>query len=187
MSKVCIFLADGFEEIEGLMVVDLLRRAGVNVTMASIMGRLAVTGRTDIEVKADCLFEEIESFEDVDMLVLPGGMPGTNYLEAYEPLREQIFSFHNQGKKIAAICAAPTVFGKMGLLKGRKATCYPGMEDLLLGAVPMTDEVVVDGNITTSRGLGTALVFSLRLIEQLEGMKTAEKVAESVVFLHKWA
>ena len=187
MSKVCIFLADGFEEIEGLMVVDLLRRAGVDVTMVSIMGRLLVAGRSRIEVKADCLFEDMNGFEDVDMLVLPGGMPGTTYLEEYAPLRELLLSFDKQGKKIAAICAAPSVFGKMGLLKGRKATCYPGMEEFLLEAELTADEVAVDGNVTTSRGLGTALVFSLKLIEQLEGTQTAEKVAKSVVFLHNWA
>lgn len=187
MSKIYVFLADGFEEIEGLMVVDLLRRGGIRVTTVSIMGRLQVTGRSDIEVKADCLFEGVTSFADGDMLVLPGGMPGTRYLEEYEPLRKLILSYCEQGKKIAAICAAPTVFGKMGLLKGKKATCYPGMEELLLDAECSEEEVVVYGNITTSRGLGTALVFSLKLIEQLEGPQRAQKVAESVVFLHNWA
>ncbi|MEE1196856.1 MAG: DJ-1 family glyoxalase III [Lachnospiraceae bacterium] len=187
MSKTVVFLADGFEEIEGLMVVDLLRRGGVEVTTASIMGRLQITGRSNIEVKADCLFEDIKSFADVDMLVLPGGMPGTAHLDAYEPLKKLITDFHEQGKKLAAICAAPMVFGNMGLLKEKKATIYPGMEENLVGAEAVAEEVAVDGNITTSRGLGTALVFSLRLIEQLEGMDVAEKVAKSVVFLHKWA
>lgn len=187
MSKTYVFLADGFEEIEGLMVVDLLRRGGIHVTTVSIMGRPQVTGRSDIEVKADCLFEEVTSFADGDMLVLPGGMPGTRYLEEYDPLRKLIASYCGKGKKIAAICAAPTVFGKMGLLKGKKATCYPGMEQLLLDAECSEEEVVADGNITTSRGLGTALVFSLKLIEQLEGPQRAQKVAESVVFLHNWA
>lgn len=182
MSKVYVFLADGFEEIEGLMVVDLLRRAGVELETVSIMGRRDVTGRSDITVMADRLFEEVSSYEDGDMLVLPGGMPGTTYLEEYAPLREWILKYDQAGKRLAAICAAPTVYGKMGLLKGRKATCYPEMEGLLLGAEPVTDAVVTDGNYTTSRGLGTAIQFSLELISLLQGSETAEKVAKSVVF-----
>ena len=185
MSKVCIFLADGFEEVEGLMVVDMLRRARIEVQMVSITGDLRITGRSHIEVTADCLLEEKKDFDDIDMLVLPGGMPGTNYLEACEPLQKLLISFQEQGKKIAAICAAPSILGKMGLLKGKKATCYPGMENLLMGAEVEDKKVVVDGNITTSRGLGTAINFSLKLIEQLEGKDTADDTAESVVFLHK--
>lgn len=182
MSKVYVFLADGFEEIEGLMVVDLLRRAGIDLTTVSIMGRDYVTGRSDITVKADCLYEDADSFADGEMLVLPGGMPGTAYLEEYTPLRDLICKYDAEGKRLAAICAAPSVYGKMGLLKGKKATCYPGMEDLLLGAEPVTDKFVTDGIYTTSRGLGTALEFSLELIRLLKDAETAEKVAKSVVF-----
>lgn len=116
------------------------------------------------------------------MLVLPGGMPGTLYLEQHEGLRVLIQKQLAAGKKIAAICAAPTVLGKMGLLKEKAATCYPGMENELCCAEAKTDKVVVDGNITTSRGLGTALEFALELIGQLEGVERAEKVAKSVVF-----
>lgn len=182
MSKVYVFLADGFEEIEGLMVVDLLRRANVDLTTVSIMGRSCVTGRSDISVLADCLFEERESLDDGDMLVLPGGMPGTTHLENYQPLRDLILKYDKEGKRLAAICAAPSVYGKMGLLKGKAATCYPGMEDLLEGAEVSFEKVVTDGNYTTSRGLGTALEFSLELIRLLSDEKTAEKVAKSVVF-----
>lgn len=182
MSKVYVFLADGFEEIEGLMVVDLLRRAQISVTTVSIMGKLCVTGRSHISVMADCLFEEHTSFEDGDMLVLPGGMPGTNYLEEYRPLRELILSYKDAGKRLAAICAAPTVYGKMGLLEGKKAACYPEMEGLLLGAEVSFDKVVTDGIYTTSRGLGTATEFALELISLLSDGENAEKVAKSVVF-----
>lgn len=182
MNKVYVFLADGFEEIEGLMVVDLLRRAQIDLTTVSIMGKTCVTGRSDISVLADCLFEDVASFEDGAMLVLPGGMPGTTYLEEYQPLQELIRAYNKEGKRLAAICAAPTVYGKMGLLEGKKATCYPGMEDLLLGAEVSYDPVVTDGNYTTSRGLGTALPFALELISLLSGAETAEKVAKSVVF-----
>ena len=187
MSKVCVFLADGFEEVEGLMVVDMLRRARIEVQMVSITGDLRITGRSHIEVTADCLLEDKKNFDEIDMLVLPGGMPGTNYLESCEALRKLLISFNEQKKKIAAICAAPSILGKMGLLQGKKATCYPGMENLLSGAEVEDKKVVVDGNIITSRGLGTSISFSLRLIEQLEGKKTAEDVADDVVFLHKWA
>ena len=182
MSKVYVFLADGFEEVEGLTVVDMLRRAKVDLTTVSIMGRKEVTGRSNITVMADYLYEETASFADGDMLVLPGGMPGTTYLEEYAPLRQLILDYDKQEKRLAAICAAPSVFGKMGLLKGRKATCYPGMEDLLLEAIPVLDKAVTDGHYTTSRGLGTAIEFSLELISLLEGPEVAKNVAESVVF-----
>lgn len=182
MSKVYVFLADGFEEIEGLMVVDLLRRANIDLTTVSIMGKKCVTGRSDISVMADCLFEEVVSFDDGDMLVLPGGMPGTAYLEEYKPLQELIRTYDKAGKRLAAICAAPTVYGKMGLLDGKNATCYPGMEGLLIGAKPVTEKFVTDGNYTTSRGLGTAIEFSLELIRLLSGSETADQVAKSVVF-----
>lgn len=182
MSKVYVFLAEGFEEIEALMVVDLLRRAQCEVTTVAVMKNLKVQGRSNIEVMADVLYEEVASFEDADLLVLPGGMPGTRYLEQHEGLRGLIVEQLAKEKKIAAICAAPTVFGKMGLLKEKAATCYPGMEDELFCAEVKTDKVVVDGLITTSRGLGTALEFSLSLISQLEGDERAENVAKSVVF-----
>ena len=185
MSKVYVFLAEGFEEIEALMVVDLLRRAQCDVTCVAIMHDLKVKGRSNIEVMADVLYEDVASFEDADLLVLPGGMPGTRYLEQHEGLRGLLVKQLDAGKKIAAICAAPTVFGKMGLLKEKAATCYPGMEDELFCKEAKTDKVVVDGLITTSRGLGTALEFSLELISQLEGDERAKNVAKSVVFLEK--
>lgn len=182
MSKVYVFLAEGFEEIEALMVVDLLRRAKCDVTTVAIMGDKKVKGRSNIEVIADKLYEEIESFEDADLLVLPGGMPGTLYLGQHKGLSNLLVEQLEKNKRIAAICAAPTVFGKMGLLKDKSATCYPGMEDELFCGKAQTDKVVVDGLITTSRGLGTALEFSLELIAQLEGNECAKNVANSVVY-----
>lgn len=185
MSKAYIFLADGFEEIEALMVVDLLRRADIDITTVAIMGNLTVTGRSNISVIADCLFEQVDTFADADLLVLPGGMPGTIYLGEHEGLKGLLQEQFAQNKKIAAICAAPTVFGKMGLLKEKAAACYPGMEEELYCADAREEAVVVDGNVTTSRGLGTALEFSLELIRQLKGVDKAEEVAKSVVFLRK--
>lgn len=181
MCKVSLFLADGFEEIEGLTVVDLLRRAQIEVETISIMGKNQITGAHNIKVEADRLFEEAD-FSDSNMLVLPGGMPGTLYLKEFEPLRQLLLEFHQNEKAVAAICAAPTVFGDLGILKGKSAVCYPGMEDGLVGAEVKYDNVVTDGNITTSRGLGTAIDFSLRLIEILLDKDTADKIGHAVVY-----
>ena len=168
MAKICVFTADGFEEIEGLTVVDLLRRAGAEVLMVSVGEGLTVKGAHNIELKADVLFDET-CYEDADVLVLPGGMPGTLNLRNHEKLCALLKEFAAKDKKIAAICAAPMILGELGFLKGKKATCYPGFEDKLTEAEVCTDRVVRDGNITTSRGLGTAIPFALELISQLYG------------------
>lgn len=183
MKKVSIFLAPGFEEVEALTPIDLLRRAGAQVTIVSIGEEKAVTGSHRITVTADKLFEEMD-FSDQDMLILPGGQPGTNNLKACKKLRDLLENANNQEKLLAAICAAPTVFGDMGLLKGKKATCYPGCEDGLIEAEYMTDRVVTDGNITTSRGVGTAIPFALSLIEQLFGKEKSEEIRTSIVYGH---
>jgi 4-methyl-5(b-hydroxyethyl)-thiazole monophosphate biosynthesis len=183
MTKVYIFLANGFEEIEGLTVVDLLRRANIDITMVSITGDLFVTGSHQIVIKADALFEKVD-YADADMLVLPGGMPGTQHLSGHEGLDELLRNFNSKGKKISAICAAPSVLGSKGLLKGKKATCYPGYEDALLGAHIKNDAVVIDGNFTTSRGLGTAIDFSLALIKNLKSEAVAADIANSIQYQH---
>ena len=180
MRSVYVFCADGFEEVEGLTAVDLLRRAGVSVTMVSIMGRTKITGARNISVNTDILIEDIK--EEADMLVLPGGMPGTKYLEEYKQLTALHTDFYQKGGKIAAICAAPGVFERLGFLKGRNATSYPSVMEQLTSARTSTESVGVDGNVTTSRGLGTAIDFSLSLIRQLEGSAKAEEIAESVVY-----
>lgn len=183
MSKAYVFLADGFEEIEGLTVVDILRRAGVDVCTASIMGRETITGAHHIEVKADALFENCD-FSDGDLFVLPGGMPGTKYLGAYEPLCELLKEKNQQSVYLAAICAAPSVLGELGLLKGKKAICYPGFEDRLDGADVTFEKVVTDGNITTSMGMGTAIVFALRLVELLSGADKAREIRKGIRYGH---
>lgn len=180
MKKVNVFLADGFEEIEALTVVDLLRRAGVTVTMVSVTGETLVHGAHGIDVRSDILFEEMD--KDVDLLVLPGGMPGTIHLKEHSGVTQILREFHEKEKMIAAICAAPTVLGGLGFLKGRKAVCYPSMEEGLTGAQALTDEVVTDGHITTSRGLGTAIPFSLELIRRLCGQEKADEIGASVVY-----
>lgn len=181
MSKVYVFLADGFEEIEGLTVVDLLRRAKIDLTTVSVMGREEITGSHQITVKADTLIENIVPTEE-DMLVIPGGMPGTLHLRDCEALSGFLKAANEKESQIAAICAAPTVFGSLGFLNGRKAICYPGMEDGLVGAEVTVEPVVTDGHITTSRGLGTAIPFALRLISILKDEETARAIADSIVY-----
>ena len=181
MKQACVFLADGFEEIEGLAVVDILRRAGVKVTTVSIKKNCMITGRSDITVLTDKWFGEMD-FAETDLLVLPGGMPGTTNLRDYAPLTELLRQWYEEKKLMGAICAAPMVFGGMGFLKERKATIYPGMEEELKGAYPVADPVVVDEFITTSRGMGTAIPFALSLVEQLLGKEKALEIKESIVY-----
>jgi 4-methyl-5(b-hydroxyethyl)-thiazole monophosphate biosynthesis len=183
MAKVYIFLADGYEEIEGLTVVDLLRRANIDITMVSITGNRNVTGSHRISTAADVLFEDVD-FADADMLVLPGGMPGTNNLLEHSGLDLLLKEFHAKGKPLAAICAAPRVLGMKELLIGKKATCYPGNEAALLGAQVVNAAVVTDGNITTSKGMGTAIDFSLSLIRSIKGEDEAAKIASAIQYQH---
>ncbi|MCR5160910.1 MAG: DJ-1/PfpI family protein [Lachnospiraceae bacterium] len=181
MNRVYVFLADGFEEVEGLTVVDILRRAGADVTTVSITGNLKINGSHGIGVMADVLFDE-EKLSDGDMYVLPGGMPGTLYLGEHDGLGRVLLNAKKAGKRIAAICAAPSVLGALGLLEGERAVCYPGMEDKLLGAETGTEEVVCSGQFTTSRGVGTAIPFALALTAQLKGQEEADRIAKSIVF-----
>ncbi len=181
MEKAYIFLADGFEEIEGLTVVDILRRAGVEIQMVSIMGRKELTGSHGIPVVADVVFEEVD-FSDGTLFVLPGGMPGTKRLAAHEGLAALLKEKNAEGKRLAAICAAPSVLGGLGLLKGRRAACYPGFEEALAGAEVSFDPVVVCGTVTTSRGMGTAIPFALALTEQLAGKEKADALAKGIIY-----
>lgn len=180
MKHVCVALAEGFEEIEGLTVVDLLRRSGILVTTASISDDLKVTGAHNISVMADVLFSQV-NFSSVHMLVLPGGMPGTHNLQNHVPLCNALKAFIDNGKEIAAICAAPMVLGSLGLLNGKQACCYPGFEDQLTGAKVCYDPVVEDKQVITSRGMGTAIAFSLALIRRLKDAKTADEISKSIV------
>lgn len=182
MKKVAIILAEGFEEIEGLTVVDLLRRADISIDMVSISESKKVIGSHNISVEADFIFEEY-SFETVDMIVLPGGMPGTKYLLKHTRLDEILKEFYKKQKALAAICAAPSVLGQAGILKGKKAVCYPSFEEKLLGANVLFDEVVTDGDVITSRGLGTAIPFSLAIISYLCGSEVAETIKKSILFM----
>ena len=181
MPKTAIFLADGFEEIEALTVVDLLRRANIEISTVSIMGRKKVTGSHNITVEADALLEETD-FDSLDMLILPGGMPGTTNLADCKALTDKIKEFDEKDKMLCAICAAPTVFGKLGILKGKKACCFPGREDDLLGADVQTSSVTKDGHFITSRGMGTAIDFGLAIIEHYQGSDAATSMASKIVY-----
>ena len=179
MEKVCVFLADGFEEIEGLTVVDLLRRAGETVEMISIMGRKEIDGAHAIRVIADSLYEEAD-FTNAKMLVLPGGMPGTLHLGAYEPLTQMLKEWNKEGKNLAAICAAPSILAELGILDGKKGTSYPGFGTKIENFVDAP--VVVDGNVITSRGLGAAIDFGLALIELLVSEQKAKEIAAAIQY-----
>jgi 4-methyl-5(b-hydroxyethyl)-thiazole monophosphate biosynthesis len=182
MKKVFIFLAEGFEETEAIATIDVLRRGGLSVTSVSISGKREVTGAHGIPVIADQLFPEID-FSEGSMLVLPGGMPGASNLNAHAGVKTLLKQYANEGKYIAAICAAPLVLGGLGLLEGKRATSYPGFEDTLKGATFEQNPVVKDGNILTSRGPACALHFGLAIIETLQGDYKALEVGKGLLFL----
>ncbi|MCR5177996.1 MAG: DJ-1/PfpI family protein [Lachnospiraceae bacterium] len=181
MAQTAVFLAEGFEEIEALTVVDLLRRARIGCGTVSVGPDRMVTGSHKITVTADLLFDQVD-FDALDMIILPGGAPGTENLRNFKPLTDRVTEFDAAGRYISAICAAPTIFGQLGLLKGKKACCYPGLEDKLEGADVSMDSVCVDGHITTSRGMGTAIDFALAIIERFQGTQAAEDMALRVVY-----
>ena len=178
---VYVFLAHGFEEIEGLTVVDLLRRADIQVKTVSIMEERLVYGAHGIGAEADILFKEAD-FKRCGMLVFPGGMPGTTNLCNHKELIEEVKQFYDAGKPIAAICAAPMVMAKAGLFDGHEATIYPGMEAELTGAVPAAGSVVKSGQLITSKGPGTAMEFALALIEELKGAEKAKEIQCELIY-----
>ena len=178
MQESYIFLVTGFEEIEALATVDILRRGGVVVKSVSLTDSRVVTGKHSVPVTADMMFHEVD-FSRAEMIILPGG---TVKINDHDGLRQAILSHVNSGKKVGAICAAPMVLGGLGLLKGKRATCYPGMETYLSGASLHTQEAVVtDGLITTGRGPGLTLEFALTLLSQLKGQAIADEVARQLL------
>lgn len=181
MSKVCVFFGTGYEEIEALAVVDILRRQGIDTEMVSVMGEKTVMGSHKIPVVMDSLIEDVD-FDSVDMIVLPGGLAGTNELENCSLLMKQVDSFLSEGKAVSAICAAPTILGHRGHLKGKKAICYPGLEEQLDGADVTCEAAVRDGNIITGRGMGCAIPFALLILEYLVDQRAADEMAEKIVF-----
>lgn len=182
MKKIAAMMADGFEEVEALAVIDILRRASIEITMISVMGgRNQVTGAHGITVMTDAVIEDID-FSRYDGIFLPGGMPGTNNLDKCGRLCDEIIRFNNERKLLAAICAAPKVYGRLGILNGKKATCFPGFENDLLGAQTVHDRVVADGNVITSRGMGTAIDLGLKLVEILKGEGESQELARAIQY-----
>ncbi|MBQ8821983.1 MAG: DJ-1/PfpI family protein [Lachnospiraceae bacterium] len=180
MSKIAVFFVDGFEEIEGLTVVDLCRRAGIEVSMVSVMESLEVMGAHNIPIRCDMLFDDMEK-DAYDMVVLPGGA-GHRKLEAHDGLMALVDEYFKNDKYVAAICASPSIFGRRGILQGKKACCFPSFEEHLQGAEVSFESVCVDGKVITSRSMGTSLDFALAIIEALEGAELADKKAKEIVY-----
>ena len=179
-KKIAVHLANGFEEIEAITIIDVLRRAGLDVIVVSVSGNLEVPGAHNIGVMADILFENMK-YDDVEMILLPGGMPGASNLNVHEGLKKMILKFNDENKPLGAICAAPLVFGNLGLLKGKKAVCYPGFEDQLKGAEVLMEPVIKSGNIITARGIGSALKFALSIVEDLISKEKADLLAKQML------
>ncbi len=177
---VTVFLAEGFEEIEAVTPIDILRRGGVDVRTCSITDSKVVTGAHGIPFTADTVLADLRESEEV--ILLPGGMPGTIHLKECKALTSRICKHYEEGGILAAICAAPTVFGALGLLENESATCYPGMEDGLFCKKVSAEKSVFSGRILTSRGAGTASDFAFRLLAYLKGEETAEKLSRAMCY-----
>lgn len=176
-----VFFADGFEEIEALATVDVMRRAGMDVTLVSINPTLEVTGAHGVKVVADVLMENVDAAQ-AEWLVLPGGMPGATNLAACEPLTTMLTAHHKAGGKVAAICASPAiVFAPLGILDGKNAVCYPGMEAEGCGVNWQSDMVVVDGNVVTGKGPAAACSFGFTIAAISQGVEQAEAVAQGML------
>ena len=173
------FLADGFEETEALAPVDILRRAKLPVTTVGVGGEV-IRGSHNIYVKADMTVDDFEPDPDMLGVILPGGMPGVKNLDADETVREAVRYCDERGLWVCAICAAPSVLGHLGVLKGRKATCFPGFESELEGAEYTGEKVVTDGHVITAKGAGCALDFGFAIVSAVESPETAEKIAEAM-------
>ncbi len=180
MKTIFVFLATGFEEIEALTPIDVLRRAGLNVQTVSVMDELIVSGAHGVPVVADKMFADIHP-EDAEMILLPGGLPGATNLDAHPGLSEMILSFAAEGKPLAAICAAPLVLGNRGLLEGKKATCYPGFETYLTGAAYTANLVEVDGNFITGKGPGAAMEFAFAIVEKYCGAAMVQELKQGMM------
>ena len=179
VCQVCIVMADGFEEIEAVTIIDVLRRAEIEVTVLGLESN-RVMGAHGIALEAEGALKEAPEVE-WDLVVLPGGMPNASHLRDSGPLRAFLTAQAARGGRLGAICAAPMVLGAAGLLEGKKATCYPGFEEHLRGATPQEDRVVQDGLVFTSRGPGTAMDFALALVQELSGAPEADRLRQQML------
>ncbi len=179
-KSILIHLANGFEETEAVSIIDVLRRANLDVIVVSVTGKHNVTGAHHISIEADQLYDEAD-YSNSSMIILPGGMPGTTNLMNHKGLAGQLIKFNQEKKFIGAICAAPIILGSLGFLQGRKAVCYPGYESKLTGATVLQSPFVVDEHIITGRGVGTALDFSLEIVRILKGDHLASELRSALV------
>lgn len=177
--KAIVYFAQGYEEVEAIAAVDVLKRADFEVIMVGVDG-MVVQSTRGIKINMDLDIEQVD-YEDVDVIVLPGGLPGVDNLEKNEKVKESIKLFKNQGKLIGAICAAPSLLGKLGVLQGVKATCYPGFEKYLEGAEYCDRTVVVDKQIITAKGAGVSLEFAFSIVQALKGKEFADKLRKSMI------
>ena len=177
---VYLFLADGFEEIEALYTLDLLRRANIDVLTVGVTGKVA-NGSHKIPVVCDIDCASLPYNSDFDMIILPGGMPGSTNLDKAECVEKYIKLALDNDKLICAICAAPFILGKRGILKDKRATCFPGFENQLEGATVVDAGVVRDGNIITGRAMGSAHEFALTVLEALQGKEAADKMRKTII------
>lgn len=182
--KVSVHLTDGFEEIEALAVVDILRRAEIETLMVSMTRSLEVSGSHNIKVICDRFFNKID-YSEISLMVLPGGMPGASDLNKHEGLDEVIREFVAAGKSIAAICAAPMILGTRGLLRQKEAVCFPGFESYLQDSVLSNKTLVWDGNFLTAKGAGVAIDFALAIVEHFKGKDFADRLAEKMIYTRK--
>ena len=180
-DNVAVHIAEGFEEIEAISIIDVLRRAGIETIVVSVTGQKEVIGSHGISIIADILFEDV-NYNNIKMIVLPVGMPGAANLKSHEGLSRQILSFNESQKPLGAICAAPLVFGNLGILQNRKATCYPGFENQLKGADVTGNAVEISDYIITGKGAGVAIQFALSIVEMLKGKPVADQLAEKLIY-----
>ena len=178
--KAVVFLADGFEECEALIVVDILRRAGVETVMASAMDSLTVDSSRHVRVLADVFADSVD-YDTTDLIFLPGGRLGTENLGANQTVTDKCREFA-AGKLLAAICAAPSLLASLGLLEGKRATCHPDFEGQMAGAVLTGDSVTLDGNIITGQGLGASFDFAFELVKILVGDEKAEGIRKAICY-----
>lgn len=181
MAKVYEFIANGSEEIEALTVVDVLRRAGVEIKTVSITGAKEVSLSHGVKMECDLTIEQCD-FSDADMLLLPGGLPGATNLNEHEGVRKAMLAQYNAGKKVGAICAAPLVLGSLGILQGKKATCYPGFEDQMTGTEYTAEVFTIDGNVITGCGPAATLPYSYAILEMLGYNDEASALKEGMMF-----
>ena len=182
MAKVYAFLAEGFEETEAVAVIDVMKRGGIDVVMVSINDNTIVKGVHGINIEADDVIDNID-IDNADMLFLPGGVPGTPNLAACKKLEEALLKYNSEGKRLSAICAAPSVLGQLGILKGKEAACYPGWEDKLTGATHKNVNVVTSDNISTGKGMGAAIDLGLEIVKIFCGEDKAVEVGKAIQYL----